>query len=184
MPCSFRIASYVELKNHADALVDFSRAIELDSTFAAAYFNRGTTYRKLAQLEAALADYIQALHYDPENVDACFNIGTMIYGQGKPDQALHYFERAAQLGDQQAAEKAAIIREQQEQNSGKLALFAFQLATSRVDISNAVVQFPFMTDSQFIAAIEQAIAQQVLPELRPPLELRLAWLREIAQGRS
>jgi len=37
-----------------------------------------------------------------------------------------------------------------------------------------------MAQADFIAAIEQAIAQQVPPEHRPVFEQRLAWLREIA----
>jgi hypothetical protein len=43
-----------------------------------------------------------------------------------------------------------------------------------------VARFPLMAEADFIAAIEQAIAQGVPPEHRPAFEQRLAWLRQIA----
>jgi hypothetical protein len=38
-----------------------------------------------------------------------------------------------------------------------------------------------MAEADFIAAIEQAIAQGVPPEDRPAFEQRLVWLRQIAE---
>ena len=42
------------------------------------------------------------------------------------------------------------------------------------------MQFPIMTDADFVAAIERAVGRQVPPEDRPYFEHRLAWLRQIA----
>jgi hypothetical protein len=47
-------------------------------------------------------------------------------------------------------------------------------------MQQAVARFPLLAQADFIAAIEQAIAQQVSPEHRPACEQRLAWLRQIA----
>jgi hypothetical protein len=47
-------------------------------------------------------------------------------------------------------------------------------------MQQAVARFPLMAGPGFLAAIEQAIAQQVPPEHRPVFEQRLAWLRPIA----
>jgi hypothetical protein len=57
---------------------------------------------------------------------------------------------------------------------------AFQQAGSAETMQQAVARFPFMAQADFIAAIEQVIAQQVPPEHRPAFEQRLVWLRQIA----
>jgi hypothetical protein len=45
----------------------------------------------------------------------------------------------------------------------------------------AVAQFPLLAQADFIAAIEQVIAQQVPPEQQGYFEQRLGWLRQIAK---
>ena len=47
-------------------------------------------------------------------------------------------------------------------------------------MKQTVARFPFMTGANFIAAIEQLIAQRVPPQHRPALEQRLDGLRQIA----
>ena len=44
-----------------------------------------------------------------------------------------------------------------------------------------ISEYPFMTDAQFIAAIEQVIAEQVPPEHKLAFEQRLTWLKQIAE---
>ena len=44
----------------------------------------------------------------------------------------------------------------------------------------AVARFPFMAQADFIATIEQAIAEKVPPEHRPAFDRQLTWLRQIA----
>lgn len=61
---------------------------------------------------------------------------------------------------------------------------AFQQAGSAEAMLQAVARFPFMTQIDFIAAIEQAIAEQVLSRYQPAFEQRLAWLRQIAEERT
>ncbi len=57
---------------------------------------------------------------------------------------------------------------------------AFRQAASPVAMQQAVAQFPSMAQADFIAAIEQVIAQQVQPEQRSAFEQRLAWLQQVA----
>jgi len=54
---------------------------------------------------------------------------------------------------------------------------AFQRANSIEEIRQAAAQYPFMTDPQFIAAIEQLIQPHVPPELQPAFRLRLEVLK-------
>ncbi len=57
---------------------------------------------------------------------------------------------------------------------------AFQQAASPEAMRQAVAQVPFMAQPDFIAAVEQVMAQQAPAEHRPYFEERLSWLRQIA----
>jgi tetratricopeptide (TPR) repeat protein len=58
------------------ALADYSKAIELDPTFAAAWTNRGNVYYlHLDQLERAIADYSRAIELEPRYQAAWGNWG-------------------------------------------------------------------------------------------------------------
>jgi hypothetical protein len=48
----------------------------------------------------------------------------------------------------------------------------------------AAIHFPLLLEAEFIATIEQVIAQQVPPDQRQPFQQRLAWLRQIADERK
>jgi len=47
--------------------VDYTRAIELDSSYADAYNNRGYTYYMQEEYELAIADYDRAIELDPKH---------------------------------------------------------------------------------------------------------------------
>ena len=51
-------------------------AIELDSQYAIAYYNRGIAYYSLGQYELAIADYDEAIRLDPQYAEAYCNRGT------------------------------------------------------------------------------------------------------------
>jgi tetratricopeptide (TPR) repeat protein len=179
--------TYHTLGRTEEALADYTRAIERDPAYAKAYNIRGVTYKNLGRYDEALADYTRAIELDPALAQAYTNIGTVLYNQGKVREALSYFEKAAQLGEPTGAKYAAIARQQlgiEEVPPAQQAFNALMQAGSLDEIRQAVAQFPFMTDQEFIQAIEQAIAQQVPPEQRQPYEQRLAWLRQIASEQS
>ena len=48
-------------------------------------------------------------------------------------------------------------------------------------MQQAVNQFPMLEQADFVTAIEQGITQAP-PQVRPALEQRLGWLRQIARG--
>ena len=51
----------------AKAISDYTSAIELDSTYAEAYFNRGGSYYEVGWYEEAIADLSRAIQLDPED---------------------------------------------------------------------------------------------------------------------
>ncbi|HHG85986.1 MAG TPA: tetratricopeptide repeat protein [Bacteroidetes bacterium] len=60
-----RAQAHARLKNYLDAILDFSEAIDLDSTKYKYYLRRGITNRKMEYTYAALADFDQAIRLVP-----------------------------------------------------------------------------------------------------------------------
>ncbi len=56
--------------NHKGAIADFTRAIELDSKLAPAYFNRGIAKSAIGENKSSRADFVKAIKYDPTPKDA------------------------------------------------------------------------------------------------------------------
>jgi tetratricopeptide (TPR) repeat protein len=181
-----RAITYAKLGRYNEALADFDRVISLDPTAAQGYVNRGLAYQALGRYDEALTDYDRAITFDPTYGPGYHNVGALLVKRGKLREALPYFEQAAQLGDPQGREYAARVRRilriepTENINPAQQAFEAFQRAASLTEMQQAVGQYPIMTDRQFIAAVEQTIAEQVRREHRLAFEQRLSWLREIA----
>jgi hypothetical protein len=100
-------------------------------------------------------------------------------------EALIHFEKAAELGEPQGMHYASLLRQMQrveseeDTNPIQQAFEAFQQTGSPAEIRQVVARFPFMTNPQFMASVEQ-VAQQAPLEQKPAFEERLATLREIA----
>ena len=75
----------------------FSRAIELNPQYAAAFYNRGTTYRDLKDYPAALADYARAIELNPQDAAAFYNRGNTYAALKEYERALADFARALEL---------------------------------------------------------------------------------------
>ncbi|MDH3582561.1 MAG: tetratricopeptide repeat protein, partial [Hyphomicrobiales bacterium] len=67
------------------AIADYSRAIEIDPDYAAAYKNRGIVYqhrgiadRRSRQLDLAIADYKKVIEIDPEDALAFNNLARLL----------------------------------------------------------------------------------------------------------
>ena len=53
----------------SSALASFTAALRIDSTFAAAYFNRGVIYFRWGQLDRAISEFDAAVMYDRTSID-------------------------------------------------------------------------------------------------------------------
>jgi len=79
------------------AIAEFTKAIELDSRYAAAYFNRARAYQSKQKPDLALNDYSRAIEIDRKYIDAYVSKGS-IYGQYKQyDRAIPEFTNAISL---------------------------------------------------------------------------------------
>ena len=76
------------------ALADFSKAIELDATRAAAYSNRCLVYIQLGNYEKASEDCTIALKFNPNNAEASLNRGMAYFRLGNYPAAISEYNRA------------------------------------------------------------------------------------------
>lgn len=78
---------------HELAVDDFSRAIELDPNYAAAYFNRGVLYwRELRNLYRSIRDMTRVLELAPHWAEALFNRAIAYQMRGDHERAVADFE--------------------------------------------------------------------------------------------
>jgi tetratricopeptide (TPR) repeat protein len=163
--------------------------------------NLGIAYKDLGDARRAIGFYEQALAIRREIGDIAgvaadsFNMANLYAQQGETARAIPLAQEAAQLftqiGHAEYAQRAqGLIAQLQgggaaptasSPNVAQQAFESFQRADSPAAMQRAVAQFPLMTDPGFITAVEQAIAGQVPPELKPAFEQRLAWLQQTAK---
>ncbi|MCB0165310.1 MAG: tetratricopeptide repeat protein, partial [Anaerolineae bacterium] len=129
----------------------------------------------------------RAIELDPTFAQAYFNIGALLGNQGLLQEALPYFERAAQLGESTGAQYAAQVRQmlgeaapEAQVDPTQAALEAFAQAQSAAEMQQVAARYPFLLEPDFVSGLEQLIAQQVPPEHHPHFKQRLDWLKQIA----
>lgn len=73
---------------YEEAVAGFSKAIELDPTYAEAYYNRGFAYNKMGHYDKkSIADYTKAIELIPDFGDAYKKRAINFYEVGKCDEA-------------------------------------------------------------------------------------------------
>ena len=97
-----RGVAYGKVGNHAQAIEDFDRAIEINPKDANAYQNLGVTYAKLGNHRQAIEDFDRAIEINPEYAEAYYNRG-FIYGKlGDFRQAISDYDRAIEINPKYA----------------------------------------------------------------------------------
>jgi tetratricopeptide (TPR) repeat protein len=89
--------------NLSAAIYDYTRAIDLDPKYAAAYCNRGNAYRKIRKRDEALSDYTRAIELDPQYAVAYFHRGKFFNDESNLDQAIADYTKAITIDLQYAA---------------------------------------------------------------------------------
>jgi serine/threonine protein kinase/Flp pilus assembly protein TadD len=177
---------FQRLQRYEEALADYSCVLQLDTINYQAYINRGNVYGRLNRHEEAFVDYQKAIELAPERAEAYLNIGVLLANLGELKKSLPYLSKAEQLGHPLGKEHTRKVKQVlgmtkvNHARKMELAFNAFQKATSLNELRHIVAEFSFMTDTEFIARVEQVIAQQVSPQYRDTFEKRLIWLRQIA----
>ena len=90
--------TFASMKDYDNAIVEFGKAIEVDSRYAAAYANRGVAYIQQHKLNKALDDLKQAEGLNPQDKMIQYNLTALFSLQGQRDRALDTLDKALQLG--------------------------------------------------------------------------------------
>lgn len=87
-------AAYYSQGQLGIALEEFTKAAELDSSYAPAYTGLGLVHAALKQDGKAEANFKRALQIDPENSEAHNNYGTFLCVRNRVDEAIREFMTA------------------------------------------------------------------------------------------
>jgi len=79
------------------AIADYSRTIEIDSTYALAYSNRGAIYGETGQYDKAIADFSKAIKFEPNNSFAVWNRGITYSLLQQWDKAIVDFSKSIEI---------------------------------------------------------------------------------------
>ena len=85
------------MSNLENAIVDFSKAIELMPEFAEVYNRRGGAYLAKGIFEPAVTDFRKAIELEPNYAEAYHNLGVGYFFQCKLDEAIQEYSRAILL---------------------------------------------------------------------------------------
>lgn len=86
------------MKNHKEAIEDYTKALELYPNFAEAYYKRANVKVTLGDNEGALKDYNKAIEIDPNLAEAYNNRGILKLKLGNENGANLDFLQAGMLG--------------------------------------------------------------------------------------
>lgn len=97
-----RASAYAAKGNFDHAITDYTKAIDLDPTFAQAYFNRGIAFGNKNQADKAIADYDKAIRLDSKFADAYNNRGLAYHFKGNFDRAIVDYGNAVRINPKYA----------------------------------------------------------------------------------
>jgi tetratricopeptide (TPR) repeat protein len=86
-----------------ESVIEYRRAIELDSKYRAAHNNLGLTLAKQKKLDEAIAAYKKAIELDAKDAKAYNNLGNARLDQKKLPEAIAAFRKAIDLDPKDAA---------------------------------------------------------------------------------
>lgn len=96
-----------KLKDYSGAIIDFNKAIALNSNNVDAYYSRGTAKFQLRNFEGAITDYTKAIALTPKKGNIYFVRGLAKIELNRKAEGCKDIEIAASLGYRLAIEKRA-----------------------------------------------------------------------------
>jgi tetratricopeptide (TPR) repeat protein len=83
--------------NTDEGIVEFQKAIEMDSQYAAAYTSLGAAYGQKGMIEQSISASKKAIEQDPQNATAYYNLGNAFGKRGNYEEAFAAFFKAVEL---------------------------------------------------------------------------------------
>lgn len=95
--------TYGKKGQHDKAILEFTKAIEIDPTWAEPYVYRGIVYLEAKyQYDKAIADFNKALDIDPRHADAYFNRGLAYDSQEEYEKAISDYSKVIEINPDRA----------------------------------------------------------------------------------
>jgi len=88
---------YKKQKKMDSAIVDYTRAIELDTTFFNSYMNRALVYFTKKDFDKAITDFHKASELNEKSHDAVHNIGACYANLQQKDSAIVYYNKSIKI---------------------------------------------------------------------------------------
>jgi Flp pilus assembly protein TadD len=88
-----------DLHHYQTSFDSLRKALEIDPTYAQAYFGLGYLYARFDMNDAAVRMYEMALRFDPNHIDSMNNLAMMYFHSGNYDDALDLMQKVIATGD-------------------------------------------------------------------------------------
>ncbi len=95
--CNSRGHVYRSKGEHGQAILEYSKAIEIDPGFARAYNNRGNRFGDKGEYDRAILDYTKAIEIDPRLAMAYGNRANTYYEKGEYDGAISDYGKVIEI---------------------------------------------------------------------------------------
>lgn len=99
-----RASAYQAKGDLSKAILDYSKALEVDASSLVALTARGAAYYAAREFEKAITDYDKVINQDKSNIGALLARAAALRSQGKNDKSLSDLTQAAKI------EKKIIVR--------------------------------------------------------------------------
>ena len=97
--CFTKGVSYQDKGQWDKAIAEYNKAIEINPSYAEAYYNRGVAYGRKGQYDQAISDCNKVIELNPSYAKAYYNRGVAHYFKGKYDKAWEDVLKAQSLGN-------------------------------------------------------------------------------------
>jgi tetratricopeptide (TPR) repeat protein len=96
-PYNERGLAYLDKGEYAKALIDLTRADNLNRNYADGFCNRGKVYENMGQYDKAILDYSEAIKIEPGYAGAYINRGFVYYLNKEYESAILDFKKAIEI---------------------------------------------------------------------------------------
>ena len=102
IPYFYRAVAYHALENYDEAMLDYTKSIQLNPNMTDAYYNRAKiilseSNSPMSEIKKAVADLEKALELDDKFVDALFAVAAAYKKLGEYHKSLEYLEKLLQI---------------------------------------------------------------------------------------
>jgi len=94
--------TYYKKGQYDQAILDYTKALEINPRHAKAYCNRGVAYGEKGIHDQAISDFNNALEIDPRYAEAYYNRGVAYREKGQYDQAISDYTKALEINPRHA----------------------------------------------------------------------------------